>query len=118
MMRITDEQDHLVTIQATGVLTKEDYEKLVPALEEKIERAGTLDALIDIQGVEKVEPAAILEDLRFDVRNKDNFRRVAIVGGGKLGDIATRISKPFFEGQMKHFEAGEIASARRWITDH
>lgn len=117
MMKITDEQEHLVTIQATGTLQKEDYEKVVPALEEKIERAGTLDALIDIQGLEKVEPRALLEDLRFDVRNKDNFRRVAIVGGGKLGDVATKISNPFFEGEMRHFDQGEIASARQWLTE-
>jgi len=117
MMKITDEQEHMVTIQATGVLQKEDYEKVVPALEEKIERAGTLDALIDIQGVEKVEPAAMLEDLRFGLRDMDNFRRVAVVGGGKLGDVATKIAKPFFEGEMRHFEPGQIASARQWLTE-
>lgn len=117
MMKIADETGHMVTLQAGGVLTKEDYEKVVPALEEKIERAGTLDALIDIEGVEKIEPGALLEDLRFDIRNRDSFRRVAMVGGGKLGDVATRIAKPFFDGELRHFDAGEIASARQWLTE-
>lgn len=115
MIEITDEKPHRVTIQARGTLTKDDYEKLVPALEEKIDRTGTLDALVDVEGVEKIEPAAMLEDLRFDLRNKDHFRRVALVGGGKLGGAATQVTRPFFGGEMRHFDAGEIASAQQWL---
>ena len=115
MIRILDDTRNLLTVEASGRLSEQDYEILVPRLEAEIRRRGRLRLLILLRDFEGWTPKALLEDLRFDVRHHDDFDQVAIVGERKLEELATRLSAPFFSGSMRFFE--DESEARGWLGE-
>lgn len=98
---------------ASGRLTEEDYRRLVPRLHEAIDRHGGLRLLILLRDFEGWTPKALIEDLRFDLRHRKDFERVAIVGERRWEEIMTRIAAPLFSGSMRFFE--DEAEARGWL---
>ena len=106
MLTITTRRQATLEIEATGKLDRADYERVVP-------ESGELRVLIRLRDFEGWTPKALIDDLRFDLRHHDDFRKIAIVGERKLEKWATDLSKPFFSGEMRFFE--DDADARAWV---
>lgn len=112
MLTITNHGPDVFEIRAEGKLDRADYERVVPELQAAAGR-GELRVLIRLDDFEGWTPGALLDDLRFDIRHHDDFRKMAVVGERKLEEWATRLSKPFFSGEMRFFE--DEAKARAWV---
>ncbi len=112
MLTITARQPGSLEIEARGKLDRGDYERVVPELEAAA-ASGELRVLIRLRDFEGWAPKALIEDLRFDIRHHDDFRKIAIVGERKLERWATELSKPFFSGEMRFFE--NDTEARAWV---
>lgn len=115
MIRIQDDANGFVCIEARGKLDDRDYAELVPELEEALERRGRLRVLILLRDFEGWTRRALGDELRFDLRHRDDFDRTAIVGEGTLEKWATRLSAPFFSGEVRFFE--REGDARAWLTE-
>jgi len=115
MIQITEQHDEFVRLDARGKIRKEDYDALVPALEEQIDKAGKLRCLIHLDEVEGIEPGAVLEDLRFDLKHRKDFERCAVVGDSKVEALATKLAQPIYAGQIKYFQKDDAAAARTWV---
>jgi len=112
MLKITTRRPGTLEIEAQGKLDRADYERVVPELEGAAED-GELRVLIRLRDFEGWTPKALIDDLRFDIRHHDDFRKIAIVGERTLEKWATELSKPFFSGEMQFFE--NDADARAWV---
>lgn len=119
MLEITDENEEMITLKASGKLSREDYEQILPALGEKLEQSkGSLNMLMDVEDFEGLEFDAIKDGLSFNLKHLDDFDRfdrVAVVGGGSLEALASKIAEPFTGGEVKQFDSGERASAHQWV---
>lgn len=113
MIQIRDETGDSLTLEVRGRLTEEDYRDLVPRLDREIERREKLRLLILLRDFEGWTPAALLEELRFDLRHRKDFDRVAVVGERAWEELGTKISAPFFSGSVRFFDKEE--SARAWL---
>jgi hypothetical protein len=102
-------------LDARGKLTHEDYERVVPRLEIAIEKAGKLRVLIRLEDFSGWTPASLLDEVRFDVRHRNDFEKVAVVGGSRWERVATRLSAPFFSGEVRFFEREDEAEA--WLEE-
>lgn len=118
MMEIRDEsQTDRVTIDVRGKLTKEDYDRFVPKFERLADNSGPLRLLIVLEDFQGWEPAALWEDVKFDVSHQDSFLKIAIVGKKDWEKWGTKLSKPFFDAPMRFFEQEDIAKAKEWLGE-
>ncbi len=105
---------HMV-LDVTGRLSREDYEKLVPRLEKAMEEHGHRRCLIALHDFEGWTMGGLWQELRFDLRHRKDFDRVAVVGESKLAEYATRLTAPFFGGQVRFFPQERAAEATQWL---
>lgn len=116
VLNITSEENGIVTVRASGKLTRGDYEQFVPRMEQIMRSRGPVRMLIELVDFEGWEPAGLWEDLKFDIQHQDDLGRVAIVGEDTMQKWGTRLSAPFFRADMRYFPRSELARAREWLT--
>lgn len=113
MLRIRERNGNRVVVEASGKLDESDYRDLVPQLEHVIDTRGSLRLLVHLRDFHGWTGKGLWEDLRFDVKHRRDFERVAIVGERKAEEIGTQLSKPIFSGEMRFFE--DEARAQAWL---
>lgn len=114
-MKIYDAGDKVIGIKIDSTLTKKDYQRLIPLLEERIDKVNKVKLFIQFEDFEGIEPGAMLEELKFDARHHDDFDKIAIVGHEHWQEWAVKLSKIFFDAEIKYFGADEIQPAWRWL---
>jgi hypothetical protein len=108
-------RETLVAIRLTGTLDKQDYDRLIPVLESKINQFGKIDIYWEMTGVEGWNPAGLWEELKFDLRHVNDFRKVAIVGDKKWEEWIAQAIKPFTTAEIRYFDAHQKEQALAWL---
>lgn len=109
-------ENKVVTVHAGGTLTKDDYLRLLPDLEEALEKHGTLRFFITLENFTGFEPGALWEDIKFDYKHKNQYGKTAIVGDSKWEEWGTKISGLFFDSEMRFFYKGQNDEAWEWVN--
>ena len=109
--------DNIIGIQGTGKVTDQDYlGVLIPKLDEILKNYGKARFLYyldkDFAGWEM---GAMWEDARFGLKHKDDFEKIAVVGGPKWAVWGTKLFAHFMEGQVKVFPPKELQAAWDWL---
>ncbi len=99
----------------TGKLEHEDYMLMVPMLENAIKgiKKPKIEVLIDATDFEGWSLEAAWDDLKFGMKHKDEFRKIAFVGNKKYEEYGIKISNWFLSGEMQYFE--DVNAAKEWI---
>jgi hypothetical protein len=108
---------NVVTVTASGRLSKRDYEQLVPIVTEVIREKGKIRVLFDMDDFHGWTPGGLWEDIKFDVRHFNDIERIAIVGDAKWQAGMAAFCKPFTTAAVRFFAREQIDQARRWIAD-
>jgi len=108
---------NVLGVKATGKLTDEDYKKVfIPALERMLKEYGSVKALFymdpDFKGWDL---RALWDDAKFGVKHKDDFEKIAVVGGKKWIDWAVKLDAAFIKGEVKTYSDAELAQAWDWV---
>ncbi|MCG6867151.1 MAG: STAS/SEC14 domain-containing protein [Gammaproteobacteria bacterium] len=104
-------------VQASEKLTDDDYtETFIPALQKMIDEYGGVRVLVYMDdSFTGWEPAALLDDAKFGLKNAKAFEKVAIVGGPDWVGWSVNLFKPFFKGEIRVFDGDELDEAWGWI---
>jgi hypothetical protein len=118
MLEIADENG-LVRVRAGGTLDSSDYDHFAPLFERIAAREqGAVPMVIELApDFSGWDLGGIWRDLKFDVRHKDSFGPIAIVGDSRWEEWGTRLSGPFFRSEMKFFGRADLDAAERWARD-
>lgn len=116
MLSIQVERNIIYTI-AEEKLTDEDYDRLIPLLEEKIRSYGKIRWYFEMQEFEGWSLSAMWRDLKFDFSNKENLERIAMVGDKSWEKQLTQLMKPFTGAEIKYFGTNDKEEARNWIIE-
>ncbi|WP_029037464.1 SpoIIAA family protein [Salinimicrobium xinjiangense] len=114
MLSIHLEHNFIYTI-AEDKLTDEDYDRLIPLLEEKIRSFGKVRWYFEMKEFEGWSLSAMWRDLKFNFRNKENLERIAMVGNKEWEKQLTQLMKPFTGATLKYFDSSEHEEAKNWI---
>lgn len=116
MIKARDENG-ILHIQARGELSEQDYDEFVPMFESVADRkSGTVPMLIELSAdFSGWDLTGLWRDLKFDIRHKDQFGRIAIIGDEKWEKWSTKLFDPFFRAEMKFFEQGQQKAAENWV---
>lgn len=102
---------------AEGKLEDEDYDRIIPILQEKVRSFGKIRWYFEMRDFKGWTLSAMWKDLKIDFKNRDNLERIAMVGDRKWEKELTQLMKPFTDAQIKFFEAGEREEAKHWIRE-
>ncbi|MFT2008934.1 STAS/SEC14 domain-containing protein [Pontibacter sp. 13R65] len=118
MLQILEEsKGDLFAVQLSAHIDKQDYEIMLPMLEEKLKQHGKIDVLAEIVDIKNVSLEALWEEIRFDFRHASDFRKVAVVGEAKWLDWITLAASPFTTAKIKHFPPEQRQNALSWIKE-
>jgi hypothetical protein len=107
-----------VRVRATGRLSASDYDSLEPALEAELKRrGGRAPLLLDVRGWSGWTAGGLVRDLRFDIRHRNSFPRIAVVGDRRWHEWVTIAAKPVFGGVTRYFDAADERRAAEWLAD-
>lgn len=106
----------LLEIEATGRLTRADYESFVPRTERLIAERGKIRVLFDMHDFHGWDMGALWEDLKFDLKHFNDVERVAMLGETRWQKWMAAFCKPFTSATIRYFDhATEADAAREWI---
>ena len=116
MYRVLEEShDHIVGIAIDGKLTKEDYDVLIPFLENRINESGPMSLLCDMSQFMGVDMTAFWEDFQFRIEHLRDFRRIAILGDHRWSAWYTKTLNPFLKTELGYFPLTHIHDAWHWV---
>lgn len=115
MTSIQSESNIIYTV-AEGKLTNEDYDRIIPVLQEKITSFDKVRWYFEMRDFKGWTPSALWRDLKFDFKNKEHIEMVAMVGDKKWEKDLTQLMKPFTDAEIKFFQTEDRENAKLWIT--
>ena len=117
MFQVMPESDgKIMGIRATGKLTDQDYQVLIPKLEALIKQHGKIRLLCFIdEEFTGMEPGAMWDDAKFFLPHRADFEKMAIVGGPKWVELAMKLFAPLMKGDYQTFSGDQLAEAWEWI---
>ncbi len=116
MTSIQTDQNVIYTI-AEGKLDDADYERIIPILREKVRNYGKIRWYFEMRDFEGWSLSAAWKDLKFDLENRKNLERIAMVGNKEWENALTQLMKPFTDAAIKFFETEEREEAKHWIRE-
>lgn len=111
---------NVIGIKLSGRLTRQEYQEIVPILEETIAKYGKIRLLIELDHWEGWGPYAALNDIVFVFKNSLKIERVAFLVKSKDDTNAVLIDRPFspwFRDNTRYFSFKEKIEAWRWVGE-
>jgi putative NIF3 family GTP cyclohydrolase 1 type 2 len=59
---------------------------------------------------------AMAAHFRFVRDHQKHIKRIALVTGSALGNVAEHLASHFVSAQIKHFPAGQVEAATQWVA--
>lgn len=116
MFEVLPETDpHLLAIRVGGKLTRQDYARLNPWLDEQLARHPRPTMLVDMRRFEGFEgPGALLDDMRSGVKHWGDVGRVAILADHPWVAWMVSLMSPLMRAEMRYFGPDQEAEAWAW----
>jgi hypothetical protein len=107
----------IIGVKPSGKLTDQDYQEvLIPTLETLIKQHGKIRLLCSLaEDFAGMEVGAMWDDAKFFLPHKDDFEKMAIVGGPQWVTLAMKIFAPLMQGDTKVFAGEQLPEAWEWI---
>jgi hypothetical protein len=105
----------ILVVQASGKLSKADYEQFVPETERLIKKFGKIRVLFEMHDFHGWEAGAVWEDMKFDLKHFKDIERLAIVGEKAWEHGMAVFCRPFTTAKIQYFDRSQAAEARAWI---
>lgn len=104
-------------VRFSGKIEKKDYEFLIPMLEDKIQRYGKISLYCEFDHLEGMDVRTMVEDTKFSLRHKNDFKKIAVVGPGKWMDWMMKLGQWFYNADLEYFDKGEGEKALAWLKN-
>jgi len=105
-----------LVVEAAGKLTTRDYEEeFFPELERRIDQFGKVRLVFVLnESFDGWELGAMWDDAKFGMKHRNDFERIAMVGGPRWVAWISRMSSHFMPDALNAFDRNELAEAVAW----
>jgi hypothetical protein len=114
-----DTEHSILHVQPKSAIEQDDFTKLAKTVDPYIEATGGLAGLIieveRFPGWESL--GAMVNHFRFVRDHHKQVKKIAVVTDSALGDFAERLASHFLSAEIRHFPAGQVEKAQRWILN-
>lgn len=111
----TRDDGRTILVTVSGKLTKEDYHRFVPFLEQQVDEHEEIDILVELVDFHGWTAGAVWEDTKLAARHFSDIRRLAIVGDKKWEKGMAVFCKPFTAATIRYFDRGDRDEAEQWL---
>jgi hypothetical protein len=110
-----NKQRLFIELAMLGKLTHEDYQVFVPMIDKALKEAKGLEAdlLVDMTKFAGWELLAAWDDLKFGVKHRNAFGKMAVVGNKKWEEQSVKMMRYLTKGKIKFFK--ERDEALSWL---
>jgi stage II sporulation SpoAA-like protein len=112
-----DTEHSILYVRPRSALQQDDFAQLAKTVDPFIEKTGDLAGLVietpSFPGWDSL--GAMAAHFRFVRDHHKHIKKVAVVTDAALGNLAEKLASHFVAAQIRHFAAGEVEAARRWI---
>lgn len=118
MLKIMPEtDDETLVVKALKTLSSEDYEDIfIPELNRRLNKTGKIRVVIYFDdNFIGWEPGAAWDDFVFGVQHRHDFDKVAVVGGQKWLQWATKVASYFMDSQVATYAPDAFQDAVKWV---
>lgn len=111
--------ENVVAVTVSGILTGEDYERvLIPAIEDKVQKYEKIRLIYQLSEKYKgFNDKAMLEDARFDIRYFAKFEKIAFVSNVDWIINTIKVLKFVIPGSVRTYRNEELPEAKAWISE-
>jgi hypothetical protein len=111
---------NIAAFRVAGTVTAEDYDKIIPALEEKLNEHEEIGILADLTDLEDMTRDALRRDLQYGLSKLGElhrFQRAAVVSEKQWIKAATEMTGALFpQIEARVFPADEKTQALEWVA--
>jgi hypothetical protein len=111
--RLRESTGDLLGYAITDRLTREEVEEMQGEIRRAMDRHGTIRMLLYMEGLERVEPSAVWQDLKMTPEYAQNIERMAVVGDRHWHSWMTSVGDVAVEAE--YFESGQLDRAWQWV---
>jgi len=100
-----------IEISMIGKLKHKDYQLFVPMIDKALKNAKGLevDLLVDMREFKGWELLAAWDDMKFGLKHRNAFDKMAIVGNKKWEEVSVDMMSHLMKGKSKFFKEREKA---------
>jgi hypothetical protein len=111
---------NIAAFRVAGTVTAEDYDKIIPAIEEKLNEHEEIGILADLTDLEDMTGDALRRDLQYGLSKLGElhrFQRAAVVSEKQWIKAATEMTGALFpQIEARVFPADEKTQALEWVA--
>jgi hypothetical protein len=113
-----DKEHSILLVRPQSPLDQEDFVTLAHAVDPYIEATGGLDGLIiDAPAFPGWDGfAAMVAHFRFVRDHQQHVKKIGVVTDSDVGVFLEHLASHFVAATIRHFPAGQVETARRWIS--
>ncbi len=110
--------DDIVAVSAKGIVTADDYEKiLIPAVEEKLKRHARIRLLYHFgRDFDKFTAAAMWDDAKIGLKHLTAFDKIAVVSDVGWIVEAVKIFGFIIPYPVRIFANDKLSEAKSWLS--
>ncbi len=116
---MSETEDNILVVKATEKLTAKDYEEVfIPKINQLIQEYGKVRVVVFLaENFSGWEIGAAWDDTKFGIQHRNDFEKMAVVGGSKWVKWATKISSYFMDSQIAIYDTSDLQSAVAWAKE-
>lgn len=115
MLKKIEEIKNYMFVEVSDMITKEDVESVIPALDNIIDKHEKIKCLVLLNEVKGYTFGGFIADFNYYLKNKSAFDSVAIVGDKEFEKGMVQIFDKLMPGKAKYFDISELEKAKEWI---
>lgn len=106
-----------LSIKATGKLTHDDYEVLLPMIENSLKfiKEPEINVFFDATDFEGWEARAAWDDFKLGLKYGNKFNKIALLGNERWHKASSVLGSWFISGEIKYFE--DESEALKWLEN-
>ena len=115
MLTIERGADGVLHIVADGQLTTEDFDGFIPRFD-TLAGEGPTPMLVELgPRFSGWSLGGLWNDLKFDLKHRRQFGRIAVLGDKAWQKRMTEVSNPVFPAEMRFFQLSQRYEAEQWL---
>jgi hypothetical protein len=117
MFTIEEMRGSLIVVRAAGHLSAADYAEFVPLFDRWASQVGRpVEMLLVLGPGFGWKPGGLWQDLKFNVRHRRTFSRIAVTGHKRWHRWITAASRLLFKAEIRYFGTGRLR-ADAWLQE-
>lgn len=121
MIEIIPAPDHVAAFRIAGTLRAEDYDRIIPEIEEKLHGHDEIGVFVDLEDFEDMTGEALKRDIRYGldkIGELHRFSRAAVTTDKQWVETVTEMADSLFpQIEARVFAPEEKAEALEWVAE-